>query len=267
MICSVSVKFCLRLVDKIISASLIYTRAARSERHHWTARCDATTSASARTKIPQRALRIAEYYLANSIPALESHCLPIFASTPMSSTSLATPSGARGHRDEVVIRTAGVSLKGTFAYEQVVESELAALCHPHSRAATSTQDSSRPNPPVHHPNPTHLALTSIDDYEGGDDDDYEGGETVLRTTFVRRVAVSGVPTHHPNTNTAQPSGTGGHKTLGYYFSIAASRIQLSPCMDLTPTFFQVRPSPNPVPYPNPNPKPTTSLPASYFTTF
>lgn len=109
--------------------------------------------------------------------------------------------------DEIVIRTAGVSLKGNFEYEKVVAEKDLLL-------ATSASSSSA------------FTMASMDDYEGDDDED---AEDLIKTSFVRRV-----------------SACQARKTLGYYFAVCSSRLNLSANMDLTPNFFEVNEEYSPV---------------------
>lgn len=102
--------------------------------------------------------------------------------------------------DEVVLRTAGVGLKGNFEYERVLNEKDLLL------ATTASTTSA-------------FTLASIDDYEGDDDED---AEDVIKTSFVRRV-----------------SACQARKTLGYYFAVCSSRLNLNASMDLTPNFFEV----------------------------
>jgi len=102
--------------------------------------------------------------------------------------------------DEVVLRTAGVGLKGNFEYERVLNEKDLLLSAPSTSSA--------------------FTMASVDDYEGDDDED--APEDLIKTSFVRRV-----------------SACQARKTLGYYFAVCSSRLNLSAIMDLTPNYFEV----------------------------
>jgi len=105
--------------------------------------------------------------------------------------------------DEIVIRTGGVGLKGNFEYEQVLNEKELLL-------ATSSRAEGKGS---------SFTMQSLDDYEGEDDEDTDD---LIKTSFIRRV-----------------SADSSRKTIGYYFAVMSSRLNLSASMDLTPTFFEV----------------------------
>jgi len=105
--------------------------------------------------------------------------------------------------DEIVIRTGGVGLKGNFEYEQVLNEKELLL-------ATSSRAEGKGS---------SFTMQSLDDYEGEDDED---ADDLIKTSFIRRV-----------------SADSSRKTIGYYFAVMSSRLNLSASMDLTPTFFEV----------------------------
>jgi len=108
------------------------------------------------------------------------------------------------YQDVVVIKSAGVSLVGNFEYERVQNEKDLLL----TSTVTSSTGSS-----------AFTALASIDDYEGDDDEDTEDH---IKTSFIRRV-----------------SACQARKTLGYYFAVCSSRLNLSASMNLTPNIFEV----------------------------
>lgn len=112
--------------------------------------------------------------------------------------------------DEIVIRTSGVGLKGNFEYEKVISEKELLL------ASSNNQSNGESS---------SFTLQSIDDYEGEDDDDCEDA---IKTSFIRRIS------------TCQ-----ARRTLGYYFAVCSSRLNLSSTMDLTPTYFEVTQSASP----------------------